>query len=131
MILGIGTDIVSIKRIESLIDKHGADFLNKIFTPSEIIYCGQKIGNTKNYAVRFAAKEAMSKALGTGIGENCNWKDVEVVNEDNGFPQLKIYNNTKNYLESKYRISENSYKIHISLAHEDLYAIAYVLIETI
>ena len=77
-ILGIGTDIVNIKRLDKIFKKRGIKFKKRIFTKSEIKYCDNKINSGSFYAKRFAAKEAFSKALGTGIGNNVHFKNIEI-----------------------------------------------------
>lgn len=78
MVLGIGTDMIEIQRIEESIARYGERFLEKIFTPGEIAYCRQKKGCGESFAARFAAKEAGAKALGTGISRGVSWKEIEV-----------------------------------------------------
>ena len=84
-IFGIGTDIVNIKRIEKSLKLHGSRFKNNIFSKNEINYCEKKKNSAAFYAKRFAAKEALSKALGTGIRKGINFKHIEVINNINEF----------------------------------------------
>ena len=79
-IFGIGTDIVNIKRMDHSLKRKGLSFLNRIFTKKEISYCKNKKNSSAFYAKRFAAKEAFSKALGTGIRNGINFKDIEISN---------------------------------------------------
>ena len=122
MIIGIGTDIVEVKRIAKAAEEYGARFINRIFTITEQEYC-EKHQPTKmlHYAARFAYKEAFSKAIGTGITKGFQFKDCGVKNITSGQPVADL-NGT---------ISEkwNNYKIHISLSHTDEYAVAVVVIE--
>ena len=83
-IFGIGTDIVNIKRMEKSLKKNGLKFKNKIFSKNEILYCEKKTNPSSYYAKRFAAKEAFTKALGTGIRKQINLKDIEVSNDKLG-----------------------------------------------
>ena len=78
MVLGIGTDLIEIERIEESIERHGERFLERVFTQGEIAYCRQKKASGESFAARFAAKEAGAKALGTGISRGVSWKEIEV-----------------------------------------------------
>ena len=118
MILGVGCDIVKIQRIERLIVQYGFVFKCKIFTKLEITI-GENLKQyvqASYYAKRFAAKEALSKALGTGIGKMLGFLDIEITNNELGAPKLAC-----KALQNKH--------IHISLADEKEFAIAYVVIE--
>jgi holo-[acyl-carrier protein] synthase len=91
MILGIGTDMIEIGRIERSIEQFGQRFLDRIFTPGEIAYCQQKKKHaSESYAARFAAKEAGAKALGTGISRGITWKEIEVRRKPGGAPTLHL-----------------------------------------
>lgn len=134
MIKGIGVDIIEIDRIKDAVDKYGKGFLQKVFTAKEINYCrGRKTYRIPELAVRFAAKEAYSKAMGTGIagfgrparrssksegGKNngLKWTDIEIGNNSAGKPLI--------YLNGK-----KSDKVHVSLSHSRDYAIATVYVE--
>lgn len=87
-ILGIGSDIIEIERIKRSIAKHGVTFLHKIFTEKEILYCQRHQFSARHFAARFAAKEAIAKALGTGIGKHLEWQDIEIVNNALGKPEV-------------------------------------------
>ncbi|OGB87233.1 holo-[acyl-carrier-protein] synthase [candidate division WOR-1 bacterium RIFCSPLOWO2_02_FULL_46_20] len=120
---GIGVDIIEIERIKESVKKYGASFLNKVFTLGEIEYCRKhKAMRFPELAVRFAAKEAYSKAVGTGItgpGEGKNglgWHDIEVANESSGRPFLCIK-------------GKKAKKVLISLSHSRDYAVAAVYVE--
>ena len=89
-IYGIGTDIINIKRMESILKKKGKKFKNKYFSKKEISYCEKKKKPSAFYAKRFAAKEALTKALGTGIGRGISIKSIEVSNDLNGKPYIKL-----------------------------------------
>ena len=123
-IFGIGTDIVSVDRIKkSLKNKN---FIYRIFNKNEISKC-KKINNSINcYAKRFAAKEAFSKALGTGISKGINFNQIIVLNEKNGKPFIKLIETTKKNVEKK--LMKKNYKISLSLTDEDEYAVAFVTI---
>ena len=123
-IFGIGTDIVSIDRIkDSLKNKN---FINRIFNEKEILKCNKTNNKTSCYAKRFAAKEAFSKALGTGISKGINFNQIIVLNEKNGKPFIKLIENTKRNVEKK--LKKKNYKISLSLTDEDEYAVAFVTI---
>ena len=91
MVLGLGTDLIEIARIEESLERHGERFLHKIFTGSEIAYCLQKKkSSAESFAARFAAKEAGAKALGTGISRGVSWKELEVRREIGERPTLHL-----------------------------------------
>lgn len=89
-IVGLGTDIVEIVRIGRMVEKHGELFLNRVYTEDEIRYCRRRKESYQHFAGRWAAKEAVMKALGTGFVRGIHWKDVEVVNRHSGRPQIAI-----------------------------------------
>ncbi len=121
---GIGTDIISITRIKKLIKNKL--FLNRIFNIKEIQKC-MKIKNSYNcFAKRFAAKEAFSKALGTGISKGINFNEIIILNEKNGRPYIKLVDKTKSVIEKK--LKKKIFKISLSLTDEDNYAVAFVTI---
>jgi len=91
MIVGIGTDMIEISRIEQSIEQFGERFLDRVFTPGEIAYCRQKKKHSaESFAARFAAKEAAAKALGTGISRGVSWKEIEVQRQPGGPPTLHL-----------------------------------------
>lgn len=112
MIIGIGVDIIEISRIKEAVGKYGDNFLKRVYTAKEIKYCQRRY---HQLAVRFAAKEAYAKAIGTGI-TNINWHDIEVVNNRSGKPGLAIKGTIKK-------------KVHVSLSHSRDYAVASVYVE--
>ena len=124
MIKGIGTDIVKVSRIGDMMARHSSRFLGRVFTPREILQASNYKPEKQYFAARWAAKEAFSKALGTGIGEKCAWLDINVVSDLNGRPSLEISGTA---LETaKLKGIEN---IQVSISHEDNYAIAFVVLE--
>jgi len=125
-IFGIGTDIVNIKRIEKSLKKNKSTFKNKIFSKKEISYCEKKKNSSAYYAKRFAAKEAFSKALGTGIIKGVNLKNIEVSNNTYGKPSISLKGNLANYL--KKRVKCKKYYIHLSLSDDKPWAQATVII---
>jgi holo-[acyl-carrier protein] synthase len=90
MIVGTGIDIAEIDRIEAAITRHGVPFLERLFTPAEITYCERHKHKYERYAARFAVKEAVMKALGTGWSRGVRWRDIEVVNQPSGKPTLRL-----------------------------------------
>ena len=123
-IFGVGTDIVKTNRIQKLLKRE--NILEKLFNKDEIIKC-KRIKNTANcFAKRFAAKEAFSKALGTGISKGINFNEIVILNEKNGKPFIKLIEDTKKNVEKKLR--KKSYKISLSLTDEDEFAVAFVTI---
>jgi holo-[acyl-carrier protein] synthase len=124
MIYGIGTDIVEIERIGKMLNKHGAAFIQRVFTTTEIEQAEQRKDSAQFYAGRWAAKEALSKALGSGIGEQCSWQDIAIISLPTGAPQLKL---TEKVLEATGLKSTDP--IHLSISHEQHYACATVIIE--
>jgi holo-[acyl-carrier protein] synthase len=125
-IFGIGTDIVNIKRIDHSLKKHGLRFKNRIFSKKEISYCDKKINSSSFYAKRFAAKEAFSKALGTGIRKGVDLKNIEISNNSYGKPSISLKGNLASYLKKK--IKNKKYDIHLSLSDDKPWAQATVII---
>ena len=123
-IYGVGTDIVKIKRIKDSIKKES--FITRIFNDVEISKCNKTIKSYNCYAKRFAAKEAFSKALGTGISKGINFNEIVVLNEKNGKPFIKLLKKTKEKVEKK--LKKKNFKISLSLTDEDKYAVAFVTI---
>ncbi len=118
-IYGIGIDVVDTPRIEKSIEQFGAGFLDRIFTPRERDYCDRMRRPGPHYAARFAAKEAVAKALGTGFGETLGWTDVEVVRDPLGKPDIILSGAGKKFAEDR-GISS----ILISLSHSEQHAAA-------
>ena len=126
-IIGNGVDIVENIRIAKSLKN--SDFLYRIFTKNEIEQ-SKKIKNKVNFfAKRFAAKEAFVKALGTGIRNNINFKDISVKNNINGQPLMNISNKLKRLLKLKFKI--NKYRLYLSLSDEKKHSIAFVIINKI
>ena len=125
-IFGIGTDIVNIKRIDSSLKKHGFKFKSKIFSKKEILYCDNKKNPSSFYAKRFAAKEAFSKALGTGIRKEVSLKNIEISNNLQGKPFISLKGNLAVYFKKK--IKNKKYDIHLSLSDDKPWAQATVII---
>lgn len=89
-IVGIGTDIIECVRIAKMIERHGEIFINRVYTQNEILYCSTRKAATQHYAGRWAAKEAVLKALGTGWANGIKWTDIEVRNEPGGRPKILL-----------------------------------------
>ena len=123
-IFGIGTDIVETKRLKQLIKKKA--FVSRLFNKNEILKC-QKINHSSNcFSKRFAAKEAFSKALGTGITKGINFNEIVILNDKNGKPFIRLFGKTKKNVEKKFK--RKKYKISLSLSDEKNYAVAFVAI---
>jgi holo-[acyl-carrier protein] synthase len=90
MIIGLGSDIVDVRRIKAVLDRHGDRFLDRCFTPIERAKADRRARRVETYSKRFAAKEACSKALGTGLAEGVFWRDMGVVNLPGGRPTMKL-----------------------------------------
>jgi holo-[acyl-carrier protein] synthase len=88
MVLGLGTDLIEIERIQASLDRFGERFLERVFTAGEIAYCRRKRQSAESFAARFAAKEAGAKALGTGISRGVSWKEIEVTRAMGERPML-------------------------------------------
>ncbi len=121
MILGIGIDIIEIDRIKQSVDKFGDAFLNKIYTQNELDYCLAKYNKFQHLAARFAAKEAIYKALSGTWEKVASWKNIEITNEQNGLPVVKFSGKLKDYLS-------NDKDIKISISHSDNYVACVALI---
>ena len=125
-IFGIGTDIVNIQRMDKSLKKYGFNFKKKFFSKNEINYCEKKKNSSSFYAKRFAAKEAFTKALGTGIIKGVNLKNIEISNNSKGKPYILLKGNLSNYLKKK--IKSQNYDIHLSLSDDKPWAQATVII---
>jgi holo-[acyl-carrier protein] synthase len=124
VILGIGVDIVEIDKLRLAMIRRGDRLRDRAFTPSEIEYCEARANKFQHYSARFAAKEAVFKAIGTGWREGVSWQDAEVSNQMSGKPVLLLRGRA---LELANRISAKKY--WISLTHTDQYAVAQVVLE--
>jgi len=124
-ILGIGTDIVEILRIKNLIKNKS--FIKRIFTKSEILNSEKTKSKANYFSKRFAAKEALVKAIGTGFRKSINFKDICVVNDKLGKPNIKYNNNVKKLIISKFKIKR--FNLFLSLSDEKNYSIAFVIIQ--
>ena len=95
MIVGLGTDIVEVERIATMMAEHGDHFLERVFTPGEIAHCRDRKESAPHYAGRWAAKEAVMKVLGTGFTTDVGWTDIEVVTQPSGQPVIVLHGTTR------------------------------------
>jgi len=124
LIIGCGIDLVKIERIEKIIKRWRNNFIFRIFTPLERDYCEKKKDNKfQSYAGKFAAKEALLKALGLGLRE-ANWKEIEIKNDELGQPIMGTSGKLKNIASTK-----GVSKYFISISHTKEYAVAQVILE--
>lgn len=119
-VFAIGVDVTEIGRMEKIIERYGEKFTRRVFTDAEIAYCSRQTGYA-SYAARFAAKEAVFKATGLGLRAKMTWKDVEVVNNELGKPELRLTGETARIFRGR--------ALHISLSHSKEIAIAMVVVE--
>lgn len=124
MIIGIGADAEEVRRIHKAIERHGQRFLQRVFTPLEIHYCHAHRNATERLAARFAAKEALMKALGTGWRRGIRWRDIEVANSPTGKPELKLSGKA---LEIFHALG--GVHLYLTLSHTASIALAQVVIE--
>ena len=123
-IFGIGTDIVSVDRIKNSLKNK--NFINRIFNEKEILKCKKIRYSINCYAKRFAAKEAFSKALGTGISNGINFNEIVILNKKSGKPYISIIGLTRKIINKKFK--KKKIKISLSLSDEKKYAVAFVTI---
>lgn len=126
MIIGIGVDIIEIERVRQAI-QNNKNFLSKLFTEREIDYFISRNMNSEVIAGNFAAKEAVSKALGTGI-RGFSFKDIEILRNELGKPEVILHNGA-NLIGNKLVGNNNSLRIHLSISHNNSSAIAYSVLE--
>jgi holo-[acyl-carrier protein] synthase len=130
MILGIGNDIIDIRRIEKTIARHGQRFIDRVYTDIEKAKSERRAQRVASYAKRFAAKEACSKALGTGLSNGVFWRDMGVVNLPSGKPTLKLTNGAAEQL-ARMLPTDKTAAIHLTMTDEFPYAQAIVIIEAV
>ncbi len=123
MIIGTGVDIVEISRIKNAAKKWQKNFLLKIFTDNELEYSNEKTSSYQHLAARFAAKEAVLKALGSGLTSRMEWRDIEVWNEKSGKPNVRLSGEVERVSRSK-----GVKDIIISMSHTRTYAVASVIL---
>ena len=129
MIIGIGSDLIDIRRVAKVMERHGDRFLDRIFTDAERARAARRANNEKmvvaTYAKRFAAKEACAKALGTGLRAGVFWRDMGVVNLPSGRPTMRL---TGGALERLKAITPAGYEAHIDVTITDEYPIAQAFV---
>ncbi len=124
LIIGVGIDIVDISRIKEAEKRWGQRFLERVFTEGEIKYAMLNVSPHPRLAARFAVKEAVSKAMGTGITNGITWKDTEVISRDSGRPEILLHGKLRELAESM-----GVTGIHVSISHDGDHAIAQVVLE--
>lgn len=125
MILGTGIDLIEVGRIQSSYEKFGERFLNRILRPDEIQYCLTHKRPGPFLAARFAAKEAISKAFGTGIGEELGWQDMEIKRKPSGEPYVVLHDKGIELLQKR-----GGKIVHLSLSHTEFHATAIAILES-
>ncbi|MEP7172902.1 MAG: holo-ACP synthase [Aestuariivirga sp.] len=130
MIIGLGNDMVDIRRIEQTLERYGSRFVARIFTDIEQKKSDRRAQRAASYAKRFAAKEACSKALGTGFRRGVFWKDMGVVNEPSGRPTLHLTGGAKEQLE-RITPAGHTARIQLTITDDFPYAQAVVIIEAV
>ncbi len=125
MILGTGLDIVEVARIKEMYEKFGERLLHRILRPSEIAYCLSHKNSAIYLAARFSAKEAVSKAFGTGIGRDLGWQDIEILRKDSGEPCVRMHGKGLVLLETR-----GAKVVHLTLSHTQLHAVAMAILES-
>jgi holo-[acyl-carrier protein] synthase len=124
VILGTGVDIIEVARIASSYEKFGERFVNRILLPDEIAYCLSHRKPAPFLAVRFAAKEAVSKAFGTGIGAQLGWQDMEICKKESGEPFVVLHGKGNELFAAR-----GAKQLLVSLSHTENYAAATVILE--
>ena len=130
MILGIGSDTIDIRRIESTLERYGERFVERIYTPIERQKSDRRAERAASYAKRFAAKEACSKALGTGFRGGVYWRDLGVVNANSGKPTMVLTGGAGKWLKTLVPPGHEPH-IHVTLTDDFPYAQAFVIIEAL
>jgi holo-[acyl-carrier protein] synthase len=125
MILGIGIDIIEVERVRASVERFGDRFFRRILVPDEIAYCQSHKQPAPFIAARFAAKEAISKAFGTGIGAQLGWHDLEVKRKESGEPFVVLHGKGQKLLEG-----HGGRAVLISLSHTQTYAAAVAILES-
>jgi holo-[acyl-carrier protein] synthase len=125
MIIGIGVDIVEIKRFSGAMERLGEKFLFRLFTPGEQQYCNGHRDPVPHFAARFAAKEAVFKALGTGWSRGVTWLDVEVQKEGQEAPRIVLHGEAQRLC-----VTRGVSNAHLSLSHSDHWVVAMVILES-
>jgi holo-[acyl-carrier protein] synthase len=130
MIIGIGSDLVDVRRIERTIERHGARFLERIFTETERARAERRANRVETYAKRFAAKEACAKALGTGLRRGVFWRDMGVINLPSGRPTMKLTGGALRRLQEITPEGQEA-RIDVTITDEGWLAQAFVVISAV
>ncbi len=130
MILGIGTDLANIERIQGVLNRHGDRFRNRVFTPIELAKAARRKDEAGTLAKRWAAKEACSKALGTGLAMGISWKDMAVSNLRTGQPVMHLTGWAADRLD-KMTPPGHTATVHVTLTDDHPWAQAFVVIEAL
>src|SRR5512132_374177 len=125
MILGLGNDVIDIRRVERTIERYGERFLVRVFTETERLKSDNRAGRAASYAKRFAAKEACAKALGTGFRQGVLWRDMGVVNLPSGRPTLQLTGGAARALE---RLTPEGHEVRIDLSITDDFPTAQAIV---
>lgn len=123
-ILGLGTDIVECLRIARMIERHGELFITRVYTDHEIEYCSARKAATQHYAGRWAAKEAVLKALGTGWRRGISWRDIEICNDRHGSPSVNLRGGARDASDQA-----GIRRMHVTISHCRTYAMACAVAE--
>lgn len=124
MIAGTGVDIIEVERVDRAIERLGKRFIEKVFTEAEAAYCGSRHRPALHYAARFAAKEAVLKALGTGWSRGIGWRDIETAGDSSRGPAVRLHGVAERVAREK-----SITAIHLSLSHTSTAAIAFAVAE--
>jgi holo-[acyl-carrier protein] synthase len=124
LVIGLGTDLIEIARIERSVERYGAAFLARVYTPGEVAYCQRKKNAAESFAARFAAKEAAAKALGTGISRGVSWREFEVRRAPGQRPEMHLSGRA---LQIADRLGIR--RMSLTLSHSRLLSIAVVVAE--
>lgn len=119
--MSLGSDIIEVKRVEASIARYGKRFLDRLFTPEEQDYCLKHRDSARHFAGRFAAKEAIVKALGTGISQEIGWLDIEIINDGRGKPRVQLSPQANGHFSDP--------RIELTISHCRDYAMAVALIK--
>jgi len=124
MIIGTGVDLVEIARFRKVLERSKDRFVQRVFTPAEQKFCNAHQDPVPHFAVRFAAKEAVFKALGTGWAKGITWQDAEVLREESGAPVMILHGEAQ-----KLAFAKGAHSVHLSLSHTENSAVATAILE--
>jgi holo-[acyl-carrier protein] synthase len=124
-VIGLGIDMMEVVRIEHSLERFGERFMKRVFTEGEVAYCQSMKFPARHFAARFAAKEALSKAFGTGIGKAMGWRDIDVRKKESGEPFVVLSGGAESLAEQR-----GIRSVLISLSHTDHHAVAVIVLES-